>query len=77
MKSTADLVDAYADEAQSCELQFRCYGRRKRFCGPVSTVLCLEDNVLVRESLSHDSPGGVLVVDGHGSLRSALLTRTA
>ena len=73
MKSTAELINDYADEMQSCELQFRCYGRRKQFCGPISTVLCLEDNSLVRETLSHDSPGGVLIVDGHGSLRTALL----
>jgi regulator of ribonuclease activity A len=73
MTATADLVDDFADEVQSCELQLRCFGRRKRFCGPISTVLCLEDNALVRESLSHDSPGGVLVVDGQGSLRTALL----
>ena len=73
MKATADLIDAYADELQSCELQFRSFGQRERFCGPISTVLCLEDNLLVRESLSQDSSGGVLVVDGHGSLRTALL----
>ena len=73
MKATADLVDAYADETQSCELQFRSFGRRRRFCGPISTVRCLEDNALVRQSLSHDSPGGVLVVDGQGSLRTALI----
>jgi regulator of ribonuclease activity A len=73
MKATADLVDDFADEIQSCELQFYSYGQRKRFCGPISTVLCLEDNALVRESLSLDSSGGVLVVDGHGSLRTALV----
>lgn len=73
MSATADLIDTYADELQSCELQFRSFGKRKSFCGPISTVLCLEDNVLVRESLSRESSGGVLVVDGHGSLRTALL----
>ena len=73
METTADLIDAYADELQSCEVQFRSFGRRKSFCGPISTVLCLEDNALVRDSLSQDSSGGVLVVDGHGSLRTALL----
>ena len=73
MKATADLVDDFEDEVQSCELQFRAYGQRQRFCGPISTVLCLEDNALVRECLSQDSPGGVLVVDGHGSLRTALM----
>ena len=73
MKSTADLVDDYSDEVHSCELQFRCFGRRTQFCGPISTVSCLEDNRLVRKMLSQDSPGGVLVVDGHGSLRTALL----
>ncbi len=73
MKSTADLVDEYANEIQSCELQFRCFGTRIRFFGRISTVLCFEDNSKVREALSVDSEGGVLVVDGHGSLRTALL----
>lgn len=73
MKATADLIDAYADELQSCELQFRSFGQRKSFCGPISTVLCLENNFLVRDSLSRNSKGGVLVVDGQGSLRTALL----
>ena len=41
MISTADLVDSYADEVRSCQLQFHRYGQRRRFCGPIATVLCL------------------------------------
>ena len=70
---TADLIDAHSDKLQSCELQFRSFGQRRRFCGPITTLLCIEDNALVRQLLSEESDGGVLVIDGHGSLRTALL----
>lgn len=73
MKATADLIDAYADELESCELQLRSFGKRQRFCGPITTVSCREDNLRVRETLAKKGDGGVLVVDGRGSLRSALL----
>jgi len=69
---TANLIDDHP-EAQSCETQFRCLGRRRAFQGRIRTVLCLEDNALVKRMLSEPGQGEVLVVDGGGSLRSALL----
>jgi len=69
---TADLIDDHP-EAQSCETQFRCLGRRRAFQGRIRTVRCLEDNALVKRMLSEPGRGKVLVVDGGGSLRSALL----
>ena len=71
--ATADLIDDFGDHLQSCSSQFRSFGQRRRFCGPVSTIRCLEDNKLVRTQLEQAGKGRVLVIDGGGSLRSALV----
>jgi regulator of ribonuclease activity A len=73
MRATADLMDAYEPVLQSCDLQFRDFGGRVRFHGPIRTVLCREDNVLVRATLSQPGHGSVLVVDGAGLLHRALV----
>src|SRR5258708_1414039 len=70
---TADLVDAHGDKLQSCEIQFRQFGGRRNFHGPVRTVQTLEDNALVKRLLAGPGHGAVLVVDGGGSLRTALV----
>jgi regulator of ribonuclease activity A len=71
--STADLVDAHSDIVRSCEVQFRQYGKRLRFHGPVRTVKSLEDNALIKQTLSTAGEGAVLVIDGSASLRSAMV----
>ena len=71
--ATADLYDEHAGELEVCETQFRRYGAVPAFHGEVATVRCFEDNVLVRRALSEDGTGKVLVVDGGGSLRAALV----
>ncbi|WP_111766190.1 ribonuclease E activity regulator RraA [Nakamurella deserti] len=71
--ATADLVDRYGDRLQSCDVQFRDLGGRVAFDGPATTVRCFQDNALVRSVLSGPGAGGVLVVDGAGSLHTALL----
>jgi regulator of ribonuclease activity A len=70
---TADLVDAYPDRVQGCDVQFRQFGGRRAFAGPIRTVRTFEDNALVRRVLSTDGGGAVLVVDGGASLRVALV----
>ncbi|KPC97206.1 putative regulator of ribonuclease activity [Geobacillus sp. BCO2] len=70
---TADLCDQCLDELQVCELPFQSYGGKRMFFGPIATVDVFEDNVLVREALETVPPGTVLVVDGKGSRRVALL----
>ena len=71
---TADLVDRYGDALATVPVQFRSFGRR-RFSGPAVTVKCFEDNALLKTVLGDepDPAGKVLVVDGGGSLRSALV----
>lgn len=71
--ATSDLIDDFGDELQSCETQFRQYGARARFAGPIATVRCFRDNALVRSRLGDSGEGRVLVVDGGASLSSALL----
>lgn len=70
---TADLCDDYEDQLQVCSPLLRHYGGRSVFHGQVVTVKCFEDNSLVRETLGEDGHEKVLVVDGGGSLRCALL----
>lgn len=74
-RSTADLVDAYGEALQSIPIQFRSFGLRTRFAGPAVTCKCFEDNALLKATLSDwpEPAGAVLVVDGGGSLRSALV----
>ncbi|GAA4133080.1 ribonuclease E activity regulator RraA [Actinomadura keratinilytica] len=71
--ATADLIDDFGDELRSCETQFRQYGGRTAFAGPVATVRCLRDNGLVKQLLNSPGEGRVLVVDGAGSLATALM----
>jgi regulator of ribonuclease activity A len=71
--ATADLVDAHSDVVQSCEAQFRQYGGRVRFHGPIRTIKSTEDNGLVKQTLATAGNGAVLVIDGAASLRSALV----
>ena len=71
--ATADLIDRHGDALQSCDLQFRQFGGRPRFSGPIRTVRCHQDNVLLRQVLSEPGNGQVLVVDGGGSLHTSLV----
>ncbi|MDE2347643.1 MAG: ribonuclease E activity regulator RraA [Gammaproteobacteria bacterium] len=70
--ATTDLIDAH-EQLQSCELQFRNFGRATHFSGAIRTVRCRHDNALVKRVLGEPGRGMVLVVDGAGSLWSALL----
>ncbi|MFD5106589.1 ribonuclease E activity regulator RraA [Streptomyces cinereoruber] len=70
---TADLVDQHGTDLRVCDLQFRQFGGQGNFAGPVRTVTCHEDNGLLRDLLNTPGNGHVLVVDGRGSLRTALV----
>lgn len=73
MLSTADLYDERGEQLQSVSLQFQNLGGRTHFSGPVRTIRCFEDNGLVKQVLGTPGEGAVLVVDGGGSLRTALM----
>lgn len=70
---TADIVDAHEASVRFCNLQFRQFGRRREFAGEVVTVRCFEDNTLLKAELQKAGAGKVLVVDGGGSTRCALV----
>ena len=70
---TTDLCDDHPDAVAVADPIFRDYGGARLFHGPVSTVKVHEDNVLVRKAFEEPGQGRVLVVDGGGSLRCALL----
>ena len=71
--ATADLYDERGDELDSLALQLHDFGGRTAFDGPVRTVRCHRDNALVKELLATPGDGAVLVIDGGGSLESALV----
>jgi len=68
-----DICDDYLSKIQVLEPLFRPYGGRLKFRGEIVTIKCFEDNSLVKETLATDGKGKVMVVDGGGSLRCALL----
>ena len=74
---TPDLCDQYeAELAQTVRVvapMFQRYGGRASFSGQIVTLKLFEDNSLVREALGEEGSGKVLVVDGGGSLRCALV----
>lgn len=72
-RPTADLVDDIGPDVRSCDLQLGQYGGRSQFAGPITTVRCFEDNALLKSVLSEPGDGGVLVIDGDGSVHSALV----
>src|SRR3954447_19748854 len=72
-RPTADLVDDIGPDVRSCDLQFRQYGGRSQFAGAITTVRCHQDNALLKSVLSEPGDGGVLVIDGGGSLHTALV----
>ena len=76
--TTAEVCDANPQLIISGELRapqpiFHIYGRRQVFSGPIVTLKVFEDNVLARQFLEEKGNGRVLVVDGGGSLRCAIL----
>lgn len=71
--ATADLYDNFGEKVHVALPMFNDYGGRKKFSGPISTIKVHEDNTLVRGALEEPGEGRVLVVDGGGSLRCALV----
>lgn len=73
MYRTTDLCDEHSQELQVAEDVFQSFGKHTFFHGPIHTVDVWEDNVLVVKALETISSGSVLVVNGGGSRRCALL----
>jgi regulator of ribonuclease activity A len=73
IESTCDLYDSIGAHARVLPPLFQDFGGRPRFGGMIATVRCFEDNSRVKEILATDGRGKVLVVDGGGSQRCALM----
>ena len=71
--ATADVCDAEGDAAKVLPVDFRDFGGCTDFAGPAFTVRTLDDNSTVKEILATPGEGRVLVVDGGGSERTALM----
>ena len=71
--ATADLYDTHGEALRVLAPMFRDFGGLQTFAGPVATLKVYEDNSLVRAALEEPGQGRVLVVDGGGSLRCALV----
>lgn len=71
--ATPDLCDEFGAEVRVAEPMFRDFGGVERFAGTIATLRVFEDNALVRQALEMPGGGRVLVVDGGGSLRTALV----
>lgn len=71
--ATADLADIIGPEIRSCDTQLLTKGAREAFAGPITTIRCFQDNLLVKQTLSEPGNGRVLVVDGDASVHTALV----
>ena len=71
--TTCDLYDAHEGVARVPQIAWRDFGGRTRFAGPVVTVKCFEDNSRIKALGATPGEGRVLVVDGEGGLRCALV----
>ena len=71
--SVPDICDDFHEELRVLDPLFSDFGEKRRFSGEIVTVKCFEDNSLVRDLVGTEGNGRVIVVDGGGSMRRALL----
>lgn len=70
---TSELCDIYQEDVNVVEPLFSNFGGRSSFGGQIITVKCFEDNGLLYDLLEQNGRGRVLLVDGGGSVRRALV----
>lgn len=70
---TPDICDKFESQVRLLDVPLHNFGQKSTFWGEVVTVRCYNDNSKVREVLSQNGKGKVLVVDGNGSCQKALL----
>lgn len=71
--NTSELCDLFTDSVDVVEPIFASYGGRISFGGEITTIKCYEDKGLIDRVLAENGEGKVLLIDGGGSLRRALL----
>ena len=70
---TPDLCDENPETVSAVAPIFNNYGGKRAFGGEIVTVRCFEDNTVVKAQAAEDGAGKVMVVDGGGSMRCALV----
>lgn len=70
---TSELCDMYSDQVDVVEPIFSSFGGRSSFFGKITTVKCFESNGLIAEVLEEEGQGRVLLIDGGGAVRRALI----
>ncbi len=70
---TSEICDIYPEEVDVMEPMFASFGGLNSFAGQVTTVKCFENNGLIAEILEENGAGRVLVIDGGGAVRRALI----
>lgn len=71
--NTSELCDIYLEQVDVLEPMMSTFGGRSSFGGQISTIKCFEDNGLIRQLAEQDGTGRVMLIDGGGSLRCALI----
>lgn len=71
--NTSALCDIYFDQIDVVEPMFSNFGGCASFAGQITIIKCFEDNGIIRSILQEDGEGRVLLIDGGGSLRRALI----
>ncbi len=71
--NTSQLCDIYQDQVDVVEPMFSTFGGRSSFGGQVTTVKCFEANGIIRQLVKENGVGRVLLIDGGGSMRRALI----
>ncbi|MGF1720005.1 putative 4-hydroxy-4-methyl-2-oxoglutarate aldolase [Vibrio kyushuensis] len=70
---TPDICDQFEDKVTLIEQPLQNFGLKDAFYGQIETVRCYHDNSKVRDVLSTNGKGKVLVVDGSHSCKRALM----
>lgn len=71
--NTADLYDDFGHITRPCKSPFKDFGAKNHFYGSIRTVVCLNDNVLLKQTLGEKSDRGILVVDAGASVDVAVM----
>ena len=70
---TSALCDIYLDQVDVVEPIFSSFGVASSLFGKITTVKCFESNGLIAQVLEEEGEGRVLLVDGGGAVRRALI----
>ena len=71
--NTSLLCDIYAETIDVVEPLLTNFGGRSSFAGEVVTIKCFESVGLIYKALEENGAGKVLLIDGGGSIRRALI----